>query len=185
MSRGTNKVAILIIIVVVFRISTRFVVVAVGIIIDVIFGFFVIGINDGVIIAGVTFGCRVRASGEGTVIIRSKMKKKMMIVAFEIIIYVAFGEVISVVVVVTCEGLTPNPAVRIIIVVVIDEAKGPIILNRRVMVVAIGIIIIVVFGIVIVVVVVVIVNYECCTLSGRTMSGVRVPDTAVEDTIVV
>ena len=81
MSRGTNEVVIIIVIVVVFRISTRVVVVAVGIIIDVIFELFVIGINDGVIvISGVAFGCRVRSSGEGTVIIRSKIKKKMMVV---------------------------------------------------------------------------------------------------------
>ena len=49
-SRGTNEVTIRIFIIVVFRISTTVVVVAVGIIIDVIFGFFVIGINDGVIV---------------------------------------------------------------------------------------------------------------------------------------
>ena len=63
----------------------------------------------------------------------------MMVVAFEIIIVVVFGIVIAavfVVVVVTCEGLTLNPAVQIIIII-IDKAKGPIILNRRVMVVAI------------------------------------------------
>ena len=50
------------------------------------------------------------------------------------------------------------------------------------MIVAFEIIINVVFGIVIVVVV--IVNCEDSTLSGRTLSGVRVLDTAV-DTIVV
>ena len=78
-----------------------------------------------------------------------------MVVVVGIIINVVFRIEIAVVfvVVVTCEGLTLNPAVRIIIVVVIDKAKGPIILNRRVMVVAIGIIIVVVFGIAIVVVV--------------------------------
>ena len=134
-NRGTDEVTILIVIVVVFKISTR-VVVAVGIIIDVIFGFFVIGINDGVIvISGVAFSCRVRASGGGTVIIRSKMKKKMMIVAFEIIIDVVFGRiVIVVVVVVNCEDSTLSgrtPAVGIIIVG--DEAKGPIIVGNRVL----------------------------------------------------
>ena len=133
-SRGTYEVTILIVIIVVFRISTTVVVVAVGIIIDVIFGFFVIGINDGVIvISGVAFSCRVRASGEGTVIIRSKMKKKMMIVAFEIIIDVVFGRiVIVVVVVVNCKDSTLSsrtPAVGIIIVG--DEAKGPIIVGGR------------------------------------------------------
>ena len=62
--RGTNKVTIHIVIIVVFRISTT-VVVAVGIIIVVVFGFFVIGINDGVIvISGVAFSCSIRlASG--------------------------------------------------------------------------------------------------------------------------
>ena len=60
-SRGTNEVVILIVIVVVFKISTRVVVVAVavaiGIIINVIFGFFIIGINDGVIvISDIAFG---------------------------------------------------------------------------------------------------------------------------------
>ena len=68
-SRGTNGVTILIVIVVVVRISTTIVVVvafvAVGIIIGVFFGSFVIGINDGVIVIfGVAFGCRIRlASG--------------------------------------------------------------------------------------------------------------------------
>ena len=122
-SGGTNEVTILIVIIVVFRISTRFVV-AVGIIITVDFGF-LIGINDGVIVIfGVVFGCSIKiwfAFVEGTVIIRSRMKKKMMIVAFEIIIDVVFGIVIY------CEGLTLNPAVRIIIIGVIEEAKGPII----------------------------------------------------------
>ena len=58
----------------------------------------------------------------------------MMIVAFEIIIDVVFGIVIAIVVVVVvvlvvvnCECPTLNPAVQIIIVGVIDEAKGPII----------------------------------------------------------
>ena len=137
-SRGTYEVTIRIVIIVVFRISTTVVVVvvAVGIIIDVIFGFFVIGINDGVIvISGVAFSCRVRASGKGTVIIRSKMKKKMMIVAFEIIIDVVFGRIVIVVVivVVNCEDstLSGQPAVGIIIVR--DEAKGPIIVGIRVL----------------------------------------------------
>ena len=83
----------------------------------------------------VAFGCRVRASGEGTIIIRSKMKKKMTIVAFEIIIDVVFGRiVIVVVVVVNCEDSTLSghtPAVGIIIVG--DEAKGPIIVGIRVL----------------------------------------------------
>jgi len=52
-----------------------------------------------------------------------------MVVVVGIIIDVVFGIVIAVVVVVViCDGPTHNPAVRIIIVVVIDEAKGPIIL---------------------------------------------------------
>ena len=78
-----------------------------------------------------------------------------MVVVVGIVINVVFGIEIAVVfvIVVTCEGLTLNPAVWIIIVVVIAEAKGPIILNRRVVAVAIGIIIVVVFGILIVVVV--------------------------------
>ena len=98
---GTNKFTILIAIIVVFRISTT-VVAAVGIIIIVDFGF-LIGINDSVIIIfGVAFGCSIKiriASGEGTIIIHSRMKK-MMIVAFEIIINVIFGIGIAVVFVV-------------------------------------------------------------------------------------
>ena len=103
-SRGTNEVTILIVIIVFFKISTTVVVVAVGIIIDVIFGFFVIGINDSVVISGVAFSCRVRAFSKGTVIIRSRVKK-MMIVAFEIIIDVVFGRIV-IVVVVNCEDNT-------------------------------------------------------------------------------
>ena len=58
--RGTNKVTIHNVIIVVFRISTTVVVVAVGIIIDVIFGSFVIVINivvgiDESVILGVAF----------------------------------------------------------------------------------------------------------------------------------
>ena len=155
-SRGTYEVTIRIVIIVVFRISTTVVVVAFGIIIDVIFGFFVIGINDSVIVIfGIAFGYSIKiriASGEGTVIIHSRMKK-MMIVAFEIIINVIFGIVIY------REGPT-RPPVRIIIVV--DEAKGPIIVERRIVVVVVkvvfvfGIIFVVVFEIVIVVVVVIV-----------------------------
>ena len=138
-SRGTYEVTILIVIIVGIRISTTVVVVvvvvAVGIIIDVIFGFFVIGINDGVIF-GFAFGCSIKimfASGKGTVIIRSRVKK-MLIVAFEIIIDVVFGRIVIVVVVVNCEDSTLSgrtPAVGIIIVG--DEAKGPIIVGNRVL----------------------------------------------------
>jgi len=75
-SRGTNEVTIRIVIIVVFRISTKFVVVVVvtvGIIIDVIFGIFII--VDGnivaaakaplfIVIVGVAFGRSIRiASG--------------------------------------------------------------------------------------------------------------------------
>ena len=62
--RGTNKVTIHNVIIVVFRISTTVVVVAVGIIIDVIFGSFVIlidivvGIDESVIL-GVAFSCSI------------------------------------------------------------------------------------------------------------------------------
>ena len=95
-----------------------------------------------------------------------------MVIVVGIIIDVVFGIAIAVfvVIIVSCKGPTLNPAVRIIIVVVINEAKGPIIMERRIMVVAIGIfgivivVVFVVFGIVIVVVV--IVNCECCILSG-------------------
>ena len=133
--RGTNKVTILHVIIVVFRISTTVVVVAIGIIIDVVFGFVVIitfGFLDDAVaimdttivvsfIVGFAFGCRViRASGWGTVIIH--LRKEMMIVAFEIIISVVFGIVIVVVVVVNGEGPTLNPVVWIIIVGVNDEA---------------------------------------------------------------
>jgi len=94
----------------------------------------------------------------------------MIIVAFEIIINLVFGIVI--VVVVNCESLTLNPAVKIIIVGVIDEAIGPIKL-RRIGVVVVGIIINVVFGIVIaVIVVIVIVDYEGPPLSSLTLSPV-------------
>ena len=91
-SGGTNEVAIHIVIIVVFRISTT-IVVAKGIIIIISFGF-LIGINDGVIVIfGVAFGCSIKirfASGEGTIIIRSGIKK-MMVVVFEILIVVVFG----------------------------------------------------------------------------------------------
>ena len=76
------------------------------------------------------------------VIIHSKMKK-MMLVVFEIIINVVFGIVIN------SEALTP--AVQIIFV--IDDAKGPIIMERRIVVVVVKIIIVFVFEIVIVVIV--------------------------------
>ena len=128
-----------------------------------------------------------------------------MVVAFEIIIVVVFGIVIAVlvVIIVSCEGLTLNPAVRVIIVV-IDEAKGPIITERRIMVVVVKIIINVVSGIVIAVavavVIVIVVNCESPALSclilpavgiiivgdedkGPNIVGARVLDTAV--TIIV
>ena len=57
-----------------------------------------------------------------------------MIVAFEIIISVVFGIVIVVVVIINCEDSTLSgrtPAVGIIIVG--DEAKGPIIVGNRVL----------------------------------------------------
>ena len=69
----------------------------------------------------------------------------MMIVAFEIIIDVVFGieiAVIVVVVVVNGEGPTLNPAVRIIIVGVSDEAKGPIISGVRDLDAAVGTVIV-------------------------------------------
>ena len=81
----------------------------------------------------------------------------MKMVAFEIIIDVVFGIVIVVAVVVNCESPTLNPAFKIIIVGVIDEAIGPINLRR------IGV---VVFEIVIAVVVVIIVNGRGPTFSG-------------------
>ena len=93
----------------------------------------------------VAFGYSIKiriASGEGTVIIHSRMKK-MMIVAFEIIINVIFGIIIY------REGPT-RPPVRIIIVV--DDAKGPIIVERRIVVVVFKVVFVVVFGIVFVVV---------------------------------
>ena len=101
---GTSYVVILIIIIAVFRISTR-VVITVGIIINIIFG--IVIIVDGNIVAEAkaplaivifcfVFGCRIRlASGVGTVIIRLR---RIMIVALEIIINVVFGIVIAVVV---------------------------------------------------------------------------------------
>jgi len=114
-----------------------------------------------IIIFGVAFGCSIKvrlASGGGTVIIRLR---RMMIVAFEIIIDVVFGIEIAVIGVVNGEGPTINPAVQIIIVSVIDEAKGPIIMEGRVMVVVVKIIIVkiiidVVFGFEIIVVIVVV-----------------------------
>ena len=159
-SRGTDFVAIHIVIIVVFRSSTRVVmIVTVGIIIVVVFGFVVIitfsflddaaAIMDTTIvvsfIVGFAFGCRViRASGWGTVIIH--LEKGMMMVAFEIIIDVVFGIVIAVIVVVVVvvngEGPTLNPAVRIIIVGVSDEAKGPIISGVRGLDTAVGTIIV-------------------------------------------
>ena len=84
------------------------------------------------------------ASGEGTVIIRSRVKK-MMIVAFEIIIDVVFGRIVIVVVVVVvnCEDSTLSgrtPAVGIIIVG--DKAKGPIIVGIRVLDTTVGTVIV-------------------------------------------
>ena len=133
-------------------------VVVVGIIINVVFGIvvvFVVIVNcedstlsgrttavgiiivrdkaKGPIIVGIAFFCSIRlASDGGTVIIRLR---RMMIVAFEIIIDVVFGRiVIVVVVVVNCEDSTLSgrtPAVGIIIVG--DKAKGPIIVGNRVL----------------------------------------------------
>ena len=134
------------------------IVVTVGIIIDVIFGIFIFVIDGNImaaakpplviVIFGVAFGCSIKlASGGGTVIICLRK----MIVAFEFIIDVVFGIEIAVIVVVNGEGPTLNPAVGIIIVGVIDEAKGPIIMEGRVMVVVVKIIIDVVFGIEIIV----------------------------------
>ena len=61
-SESTDFIAIHIVIIVVFRISTT-IVVTKGIIISVDFGFFVIIIDDGVVF-GVAFGCSIRlASG--------------------------------------------------------------------------------------------------------------------------
>ena len=64
-----------------------------------------------------------------------------MVVVVGIIINVVFTIVMAVlvVIIVSCEGPTPNPAVRIIIVVVIDEAKGPIIVGSRVLDTAVSI----------------------------------------------
>ena len=136
---GTNEVTVLIVIIVFFRNST--IVVTVGIIVVVVFGFFVFGFLDDQF----AFGRRViRASGWGwgTVIIH--LEKGMMMVAFEIIIDVVFGIVIVVVfiVVVNCKGPTLNPAVRIIIVGVSDEAKGPIISGVRDLDAAVGTVIV-------------------------------------------
>ena len=93
---GTKHVAILIVIIVVFRITTR-VVVIVGIIINVVFGIVIIvGGNIvveakaplAIVILCFVFGCSIRlASGGGTVIIRLR---KIMIVAFEIISNIVF-----------------------------------------------------------------------------------------------
>ena len=99
-----------------------------------------------------------------------------MVVFVGIIINAVFGIEIAIVfvVVVTFEGLTLNPVFRITIVVVIDKAKGRIILNRREMVVVIGIIDVVVSGIEIVVVVfgiviiVVQVKKKSCTFVSET-----------------
>ena len=96
-SGGTNKVTILIVIIVVFRISTK-VVIAVGIIIDVIFR--IVIIVDGnimaaaeaplvIIIFGVAFDCSIKvrlASGRGWGTVIICLRKKMQIVAFEIVI---------------------------------------------------------------------------------------------------
>ena len=130
-SGGTNEVTILIFLIVIFRISTK-VVVAAGIIINVIFG--IVIIVDGnimaeaeaplvIIIFCVVFGCSIKVRlifgrGWGTIIIRSR--KKMKMVAFEIVIDVVFGIVIAVVVVVNCESPILNPGVKKIIIGVID-----------------------------------------------------------------
>ena len=184
-SGGTNEVTIQIVIIVVFRISTT-IVVAKGIIISVDFGFFIIVIDDGVV--GFAFGCRIRPSGEGTVTICSKMKKKMMIVAFEIMINVVSGIVLVVVIVVIVNLVV----VRIIINVVFGIA-------------IVIVVVVVVFGIVIAVVVIVaIVTCEGPTLSclilcpavgimivgvdkakGPIISGTRGLDTAVGILIIV
>ena len=110
------------------RISTRVVVVvAVRIIVNVIFG--IVIIIDGIIIFGVAFGCGIRlASGkdQGTVIIHLKRR---MIVAVEIIISVVFG--IIIIIIENGEGPTLKPVDLIIIVS--DEANGPIIMGGRVL----------------------------------------------------
>ena len=123
-----------------------------------------------------------------------------MVVVVGIIINVVFGIVIY------REG--PTPPVRIIIVV--DEAKGPIIMERRIIVVVVKVVFVVVFGIIFVVVfeiviVVVVVIVEFPTLSclilrpavgiiivgvdkakGPIISGVRdLDDTAVGTVIVM
>ena len=148
-SGGTNEVAILIVIIVILRISTK-VVVAKGIIISVDFGFVFVSfacLDDAVammdtfnisVIVGSVFGCRVMCAsdwGWGTVLIH--LRKEMMIVTFEIVIYVVFVIVIAVVVVVvvncegpTLSGLALNHAVGIIIICV-DEARDPIIVGVR------------------------------------------------------
>ena len=132
-SRGTNEVNILIVIIIVFRISTK-VVVDVGIIIVVVFRIIIV-VDGNVVVAakapldivifGVVFSYSIRLAssrGRGTVIIR--LRKEMKMVTFEIIINVVFGNLIAaIVVVVNCEGPTLNPAVWIIIIGVIDDAK--------------------------------------------------------------
>ena len=128
-----------------------------------------------IVIFGVVFGCSIKirlASSEGTVIIF--LRKKMMIIAFEIIIDDVFGigiaVVVVIVIVVNCGIQILNPIIRIIIDGVIDKAKGPIITERRIMVVVVKIITDVVFGIEIAVVAVVVVNGEDHTLLCVTLS---------------
>ena len=135
--RGTDYVAIRIVIIVVFRSSTRVGLVAVEIIIKVVFGLVVI-VNGNimaaagvplvvvVVIFGVTFSCSIKlASGWGTFIVFGKI----MVVAFEIIINVVFGFIIIIIVVIG-EGPTLRPVGMIIIVN--DKANGPIIRGNRV-----------------------------------------------------
>ena len=139
---GTNEVTVLIVIIVFFRNST-IVVVAAGIVIGVVFG--IISIVDGNIIVGVAFGRSIRlASGWDTAVVII-LERNIMVVVVGIIINVVFGIVIFVVVVVVvvnCKGPTLNPAVRIIIVGVSDEAKGPIISGVRDLDAAVGTVIV-------------------------------------------
>ena len=92
-----------------------------------------------------------------------------MVVVVITIINVVFGIIHVVFVEVNCESPKLNPAFKIIIVSVIDEAKGPVIL-RTIVAVVLGFIINVVFGIVIAtVVIIVIVNCEVPTLLDLTL----------------
>ena len=136
---------------------------------------FVIGIDDDAIV-GVAFGRSIWLASSWDTAIIIILERRIMVIVIGIIINVVFGIIIVAVVVVVCESPTLNPAFKIIIVDVIDKAKGPIIL-RRIVNVVVGIFINVVFGIVIavaiaiaVVVVVVIVNCVGPTLLGLTLS---------------